>query len=155
MLRSLLQTAVTVNSVAGPTPKQWLEFRADMIVKSARAQAARPKRKKAMKMAKDAAVAHDQLLTPLIKQKARAHFSLENGIIHCDKLHKWPVAYDQDEAWNAFIDTLPKAPLRFLAMVAECERMRQIRANVQTKRNARRERYLRRHKQPATPEAKP
>jgi hypothetical protein len=121
-----------------------------MILKTSHASAARPKRKKAVKLAEDAAVAHGLLLDPLVKQKARTHFDAESGIIHYDKLHKFPVRYDQDGAWRAFMDTLPRKPHKFLAMMAEIERQRAVRKQIEQKREAGRKRYLRRFKQPDT-----
>jgi hypothetical protein len=97
----------------------------------------------------------NQWIDPLVAQRARAHFSPAHGIIHCDKLHKWPVRYDQDNAWAAFVDTMPRKPYKFLAMVAAAERKRAIEALVTAKRAKGRERYLRRFKQPHTPDGKP
>ena len=102
--------------------------------------------------AQDRIKKRNEWLAPLVAQRARTHFSAERGVIHCDKLHKWPVCYDQGRAWEAFKDTLPRKPLAFLARVAATERKREIAAKVAAKKEAGRARYLRRFgKQPGTP----
>ena len=93
----------------------------------------------------------NQWIDPLVKQPARTHFSAEHGIIHLDKLHKWPVRYDQDQAWAAFLDTLPRKPYKFLAMVAAAERKRALAALVAAKKAKGRERYLRQQRR-STPQ---
>ncbi len=121
-------------------------------MKKLRNQMPMPERMKAAARIKK----RNQWLAPLVRQVARTHFSTESGIIHCDKLHKFPVRYDQDGAWAAFLDTLPRKPYRMLEMLAKAERKREIAAKVTAKKAAGRVRYMRRFKQqPLTPAEKP
>lgn len=49
-----------------------------------------------------------------------------------------------DSALRAFIDSMPRRPTRFLAMVAESERLRAIRAQIAERKLVGKARYLRR-----------
>lgn len=89
----------------------------------------------------------NQWIDPLVAQRAKTHYSPEHGIIHCDKLHKFPVRYDQGRAWDAFKDTLPRKPYAFLAMVERAERKRAVEALVSAKKAKGRARYQRRFRQ--------
>ena len=92
------------------------------------------------------AVEHrDELIAALVAQKARTHFSL-GRILHLDRLHRYAVRYDQDDPWAAFLDTLPRRPHRFLAMVAEIERRRAVAELVAAKRAKGKARHLKRHR---------
>jgi hypothetical protein len=98
------------------------------------------------RISRESAERWNQRLTELVGQKARTHFSTER-LLHLDRLHKWPVAYDQQDAWRAFLDTLPRKPYAFLAMVAAAERRRAVRATVDAKKAKGLAKYQRRFKQ--------
>lgn len=80
---------------------------------------------------------HDALIGELAKQKALPMLRLQHRLGYA--------VVAEGSQWDRVLDQMPRKPYKFLAMVAESERKRAVRAAVAAKRAARRAKYLKAH----------